>query len=155
MRFDLPMAGKCGALILAAFSLSVSGCAMMRGEFAPRSNSAVATPTAVGSPTNLKPAVLVQDGNGPSVTTVPQSRTIDPNTLPPLPKDGTTIAQPPGKQMTPEEKARVVAELEALARGEPAATTDTVTRACATNGSTNATAGTTVCDTSPKPALRP
>jgi hypothetical protein len=104
------------------------------------------------------------------VATVTPPRTSNVDALPPLPKDttaftGSTPSAINSKTLSPEEKARVIAELEALARGEtPAPTAVAVARpecvtprpgeppATAAAASAAAAAG---CVATPKPAIRP
>jgi hypothetical protein len=160
-----------GAVLAATLSFTAAGCSMLRGDFAPRTApTVVSTGPDTVAPLEVRPAVLV-DGGGPStVATVTPPRTSNVDALPPLPKDttaftGSTPSAINSKTLSPEEKARVIAELEALARGEtPAPTAVAVARpecvtprpgeppATAAAASAAAAAG---CVATPKPAIRP
>jgi hypothetical protein len=133
----------------------------MAGDFAPRTVSATAVSTAPTGTLEATPAVLV-DGAAANVATVTPPRASAIDNLPPLPKDdGSTSAK-----LSPTEKARVIAELEALARGEiptgnaaviakPECTVaSATTTASATRAGAQPAAAPAGCP-APKPALRP
>ena len=159
-RFVRPLIGAC----VAALCLSAAGCALTRGEFASSQASLPANvPVATAGPVEVRPAVLVQDTTAKPVTTATAARSTNVDSLPPLPKGDTPTAYAPSsnKLLSPEEKARVVAELEALARGEPAtpttvARTDCKVIASAKPGTAQAAAnaGCSI-DKAPKSATRP
>lgn len=140
---------------------------MTRGDFVQSNNAAVGAtnmPVATAAAVEIKPAVLVQETTAStSATSVPTPKNASLENLPPLPKGGGTVAAAPSsptKLLSPEEKARVVAELEALARGEPAiANADCTVTASVKPGTakTIAAADTSSCGTgkAPKPAPRP
>jgi hypothetical protein len=112
------------AAVLIGVAVALSGCALGLGEF---SKTAAVPPTdnpymkeAVledGSPVALKPAALVEEDAAPALaptpaaaaaaTVVPSDRYPNLNVVPPPQK---------GKLLTPDEKAKVIAELEGLAR---------------------------------------
>jgi hypothetical protein len=139
MRADFWATGGFGAIVIAALCLSAGGCSLLN-DFGPRNASAVATsaPATTGS-VDVKPAVLVQDGSQPPVTSAGPTRTANLDGVPPLPKDDATPTKPTSKLLSPEEKARVIAELEALASA-PAGGQPT-TSAKATCTTTTAAAG--------------
>jgi hypothetical protein len=156
MRFNLFAVRNLGLILLVPVCLSATGCAMYRGDLVQRSNTAaVATTGAV----EVTPAVLVQNGSGPAVVSAGQpQQTTNLDKLPPLPK-GDVAPSEPTKLLSAEEKARVIAELEALAR-QPAAATAPVKTDCKVastdkSGVAQSAAAATSCSSSPKPALRP
>jgi hypothetical protein len=159
MRVDFHKTSALAAVLVAGLCLSAAGCSLIN-DFAPRGASAAATSPSTTGAVEVKPAVLVQDGTQPPVTSAAPQRTANIDDLPPLPKDSAT-AQPSSKLLSPEEKARVIAELEALARNPGGATPTTTAKAdcTATQTSGSATAsqasGTSACPNPPKPALRP
>ncbi len=119
MPAKLPAARISGAILAGALALSSAGCSLMAGDFAPRGTvgtTIVSTNPVAGVET--KPAVLTDNGavagNVATVTPPRASSSID--NLPQLPKDDAAIS--PASKLTATEKARVIAELEALARGE-------------------------------------
>ena len=111
--------------LVAGVGLASSGCLMSRGEFAqPASEPVVLTggqpQDIVGTPGDAKPAVAAQQ---------------EPQSEPPLALTATGQAEPPtlaaaasdappaepnSKLLSPEEKARVIAELEGLAKSQGA-----------------------------------
>jgi hypothetical protein len=131
---------------------------MMRGDFAPRSTASVATEAAAG-PLDIKPAVLVQQGNAPAVTSAAPQRSANLDALPPLPKGGDVAPAPaaPAKTLSADEKARVIAELEALARGDaPTATGATTGAGCTlTPAQKSGTAQTVAATNKGCPAAQP
>jgi hypothetical protein len=156
MRVDFHATGALGAMLVAALCLSAAGCSLLN-DFAPRSSRSVAATDTTGS-VQVKPAVLVQDGAGSSITTAGQTRT-SLDGVPPLPKDDSAPAQPASKLLSPEEKAKVIAELEALASvpaGKPAASKADCAATSATTGQTGSTSGAApACPSPPKPAVHP
>lgn len=117
-----PMVRAMTVAALGATALALSGCAYGMGEFAQsRQNRVpVAETTQTGIP--VKPATYVVDSTTPPAA-IPTSASVPPpatsaagfpnmNQVPPPPK---------GKLLTPAEKAKVIADLEALARGQEAA----------------------------------
>jgi hypothetical protein len=135
-------AGRLGAaLLVSAAALALCGCAQSMSEFAqaaapgaPKTGQLMMEPAALPSVGDgvARPAVLVEE------TTVPAPKKAV-GGAPPLPEPDPTTAyaqpssnggnypnmnvvpeQPKGKLLTPEEKAKVIAELEALAKAQNA-----------------------------------
>jgi hypothetical protein len=156
MPVKLPAGRIAGVILVGSLGFYAAGCSLMAGDFAPRSVGTTAVSTGPASATlETKPAVLV-DGAAANVATVtpPKSSAID--NLPQLPKgDGAASAK-----LSPTDKARVIAELEALARGEiPTAEAAVIAKpectvASATAAGAQSAAAPAGCPT-PKPALRP
>jgi hypothetical protein len=98
------------ALAVGALCFVVSGCAYSMSEFAqerqPPPTTAAVAPPAIEEPVALAPVALMDDG-APQVAAT--------GTLPP-PAPAST--QPNSKLLTPEEMAKVIAELEALAKNQ-------------------------------------
>jgi hypothetical protein len=161
MRVKLPAARIFGAILAGSLGFSAAGCSLMAGDFAPRTANATAVSTVPAGTLETTPAVLV-DGAAANVATVAPPRASSIDNLPPLPKED---GSPPNK-LNPTDKARVIAELEALARGEiptgnaavvakPECTvTSATTAASATRAGAQPAAAPAGCPTS-KPALRP
>ncbi len=96
------------------------------GDFArPASTPLVLSSTAVGETTaEMKPAVMVERDSKPS-DPMPVAAGAQPPPLPVEPATPTVAASEPSKEpksklLTPEEKAQVIAELEALAKSQEA-----------------------------------
>ena len=109
------------AALVATAVLALSGCGYTMNEFAQKSASATPASTEPGA-LSMKPATYVVD----SPATPPAAATASgfPN-LNQVPTDQKA------KLLTPEEKAKVIAELEALAKGQEAAV-DKTRKAAAT-----------------------
>lgn len=118
--------------LVAGVGLASSGCVMSRGEFAqPASEPVVLTggqpQDIVGTPADAKPAVAAQQ-EPQSAPPLALSATgqAEPPTPPVAPAtlaaaDGNAPpAEPNSKLLSPEEKTRVIAELEALAKSQGA-----------------------------------
>jgi hypothetical protein len=135
------------AIIIASACVGAAACSLLANDFAPRTvgTTAANTAPAAGSAIEAKPAVLVQEGSGPA-TAAPA-----PSSLALVPKDNAGSST---TRLSPDEKARVIAELEALARGQtPAPAKPECAAAAAKPGATAALpAG---CTPAPKPAARP
>ena len=109
-------------LLAAALALAVSGCAYSLSEFAVERQPAVLAEAAPDAPATdaampLEPAALVETEEQTATVAAaprPTSRT--------FPILGVPPNQPPSKLLTLEEKAAVIAELEALAKSQGAAT---------------------------------
>jgi hypothetical protein len=146
---------------VAAAGLSLAGCALSTGEL--RDVAAAQPVLSNAGPAagvEATPAVLVEQGPAESPGALATAEA-----LPPLPK-GTTdprqtasiaAGQPAAKVMSPEEKARVIAELEALARGQSVAPPPPPQPAfCSDPAAKLDPAQRLACDPkAPKPALRP
>jgi hypothetical protein len=117
-------AGRRPAVVIAVCGLAllVSGCAYSLSEFAqepaPPATSAsiapaVAEPLATGAAVPLQPTALVDEGpaSQPRQSTPQVMAT---GSLPPP----ASATEPDSALLTPEEKAKVIAELEALARSQ-------------------------------------
>jgi hypothetical protein len=146
-------AGAVSAIVVALLCASAAGCALTRGDFVQRDS----TPVAATTPVEVRPAVLVQEG-GPAAAATDQSiKAAAAANPPPTPKADATPKE--AKLLSPEEKARVVAELEALARGQTAGEAAAAKADCAVIAYAKPTATQTVeaanCAQAPKPALRP
>jgi hypothetical protein len=128
------MAGKSGlrgstaaaVLAVAALGFLLGGCAYSMSEFAlerpaPATVAAVAAGEATGDAVPLAPTALVDDDLPRSLGLTAPATTAS---LPPTatvggyPSPGPPPNQPDSKLLTPEEKAKVIAELEALARSQ-------------------------------------
>jgi len=166
MRSDPGFVRPLISVCVAALCLSAAGCALTRGDFASSQATLSANvPVATTASVEVKPAVLVQNTTATKpVTTATATRATTLDSLPPLPKTDaapTAYAPSANKLLSPEEKARVVAELEALARGEPATPTTVAKTDCKVTASAKAgtaqAAGNAGCsiDKAPKPATRP
>lgn len=126
------------ATAIVGLGLAVSGCAQTMSEFAGGETTASTAPTALtpGDPAAVataRPAVLVDETTEPtsknSATTTPMA--IAPPTAyaeePGQPVSSAAVnlnqvpEQPKAKLLSPDEKARVIAELEALAKKQSAA----------------------------------
>jgi hypothetical protein len=147
----------------AAIGLSLAGCALSTSEL----RDAAAAPqvlsnTSPASAVSATPAVLVEQAPAESSRAVAKA-----DALPPLPKGpmdprqtGSIPSggqQPAAKLMSPAEKARVIAELEALARGQSVAPPPPPRPAfCADPEAKLDPAQRLACDpNAPRPALRP
>jgi hypothetical protein len=168
MPVDLRGIRPLRVILVAALGLGAAGCSLMNGDFAPRAAvpTAVATGPSDANPLEVRPAVLVQEGATAAVATGSAPRTANLEGLPPLPQDRTATATVPSSSqaLSPDEKARVIAELEALARGEvppptpvAAAKADCAAAPVGQPPATIAAAATPPagCAATPKPALRP
>ncbi len=156
---DAAIARRFGAVLLTMIlAAAAGGCALTSGDFAqPKSAPLVlsSTDATTGAPVEVKPAVLVDSGPAPQTAAAAEA--------PPLPRPGSTTAggaQPTTesstKLLTPDEKDRVIAELEALARGQQAAVPRSATTACASNAaSPQQTASGDCAPSPPPPILRP
>jgi hypothetical protein len=136
------------AIAIASTCVWAAGCSLLANDFAPRTVGTTAANTAPGAASTIeaKPAVLVQEG------TVATGATPAPSSLALVPKDNAASTS----KLSPEEKARVIAELEALARGEtPAAAVKPECAAAAAKPGVTAAALPAGCATAPKPAARP
>jgi len=128
-----PWRGVAAAALVAGLVALTSGCATSMGELAPPTSAPLVLNSAVAGETvaEVKPAVMVEQVGRPGApmpVTAPVTAGAEP---PPLPKEvatGSTVAtaapadEPKKKLLSPEEKARVIAELEALARSQEAGT---------------------------------
>lgn len=112
-------------IFVAGLSALAAGCATSRGEYAepagvPLVLSDAVTDEAYGA--KVRPAVLVEQGTLPgepasaTAMVAPQPLPAELNTA----STGEPSDEPKAKLLTPEEKERVVAELEALARSQQA-----------------------------------
>jgi hypothetical protein len=103
--------GPMAALAVGALCFAVTGCAYSMSEFAqerpPPPVAAAVAPAATGAAVPLEPVALMDDGAQPQVAPT--------GTLPP---PGPASTQSDSNLLTPEEKARVIAELEALAKSQ-------------------------------------
>ena len=157
MRPEIHRSAAAGAIAIAVLSASLAGCALTRGDFVQRDT----TPVASTTPLEVRPAVLVQEG-GTATTGSGQAVKAAAANSPPPPRADSAPKQD-AKLLSPEEKARVVAELEALARGQTAGATATAAvdakADCAViayakpPGAQSVDAAT--CAKTPKPAPRP
>ena len=118
--------GAIGATV--GLGLAVSGCAYSLSEFAgaPKQQPAVltgVTPEDAAMPAiPLKPAALVEEGPAatPPASSEPRAAATDaPGSYPNI---NAVPDQPKSKLLSPEEKARVIVELEALAKAQGPAT---------------------------------
>lgn len=118
-----------GVLVAASLGVFLSGCAYSLSEFAaeprqPAVQDATAPEEATGAAMPLREAVLVEDVPAPPPPQ-PSALAATGSTQPA--GDYPNLAIPPGqptaKLLSPEEKAKIIAELEALAKGQGAATT--------------------------------
>ena len=126
------MAGKSGlqgstpaaVLVVAGLGFLLGGCAYSMSEFAlerPEPASVAAAPAdAIGAAVPLAPTALVDEGPPPTVAATQPTTTAS---LPPAPSGtypnpGLPPNQSDSKLLSPEEKAKVIAELEALARNQ-------------------------------------
>jgi|GraSoiStandDraft_28_1057319.scaffolds.fasta_scaffold535085_1 hypothetical protein len=156
MWFHDQRAGAASAVVVALLCASAAGCALTRGDFVQRDNTPVAS-TAATSPLEVRPAVLVQEGVPATASTDQAVKAAAANPPPALRAD---TAPKETKLLSPEEKAKVVAELEALARGQTAGQSAADPKAdCAAIAYAKPSATQTVdaasCAKNPKPALRP
>jgi hypothetical protein len=148
------------AILIASACLAAAGCSLLAGDFAPRTAGTTATNTApaAGSAIEAKPAVLVQEGTVQGGSTPAPQQNVNVDSLSLLPGDSAA----PTSKLSPEEKARVIAELEALARGQaPAPQAVSAKPECATAAAAAAKPGAQPvalppgCAASPKPSVRP
>jgi hypothetical protein len=113
-----------GAAIVIGAALMLSGCAMGLGEFAKQSDRSMVRTAAVDDTTtaSLQPAALVEEEPPAAVVRTPAAAAaeavVPPNAYPNL---NTVPQQPKSKLLTPEEKAKVIAELEGLAQKQATA----------------------------------
>ena len=125
------MAGKSGLkgstpatiLAVAALGFLLGGCAYSMSEFAlerPEPASVAAQADATGAAVPLVPTALVDDGPPPaaSVTQPATTASLPPAPSSTYPSPGPPPNQPDSTLLSPEEKAKVIAELEALARSQ-------------------------------------
>ena len=125
-------------LAVIGLGLAASGCAQSMSEFAQTPPPATMTPAVYsdvgplpqvgGAPATV--ASVPPAASGAPIALVPQTHTAartadaDLPPLPPPPSGNTDLKRPPqqpdGKLLTPDEKARVIAELEALAKSQTA-----------------------------------
>jgi hypothetical protein len=156
MRSNMYAVRSFGLILFAPLVLSATGCALYRGDFVQSTASLPASTAPAAGPLDIKPAVLVQQGTGPTVTTAQPQRSANLDTLPPLPKGD--VAPPSSTRvLSPEDKARVIAELEALARGDAATSAKPACALTGTekSGTPQAAAGAGTNCVTPKPAPRP
>src|SRR4051794_1522875 len=155
MRLEIHRSVAARAIAVAVLCAFAAGCALTRSDFVQRDT----TPVAATTPLEVRPAVLVQEGGAATTGSDQAVKTAAANPSPPkadsAPKQDT-------KLLSPEEKARVVAELEALARGQIGSTATAAADAkadCAViayakpPGAQSVDAAT--CAKTPKPAPRP
>ncbi|HVY20059.1 MAG TPA: hypothetical protein VHA70_08245 [Bauldia sp.] len=114
-----------GALVLAA-AIALSGCALGMSEFAQKSSEKPLVKEAVLQDDSLavKPAALVEEEPAPVVEKSPAAMAAE-TVIPPTgyPNLNVVPQQPKGKLLSPEEKAKVIAELEGLAKSQAVALT--------------------------------
>jgi hypothetical protein len=116
--------GFAAALVFGA-AIALSGCALGMSEFSRTAAKADAAPVmkeaVLEDPAfQVKPAALVEEDPVPAVEKTPAVAAAE-TVVPPTgayPNFNTLPAQPNGKLLTPEEKAKVIAELEALAKSQ-------------------------------------
>jgi hypothetical protein len=157
VAFQVPRVFR--AILVASTCLAAAGCSLLAGDFAPRTvgTTAVNTAPTAASPIDVKPAVLVQEGTTATGTAAAPQRNTNVDSLSLLPKESAGSSS----TLSPEEKARVIAELEALARGEvPAPQPVNVVKpecaaAAAAKPGAPAVAMPPGCSAAPKPAPRP
>lgn len=106
-------------IAVCGLALLVSGCAYSLSEFAQEPTPQAATtaavaPAATGAAVPLQPAALVDEGLAPPSPLQPAPPVMATGSL--LPAASAT--EPDSALLTPEEKAKVIAELEALARSQ-------------------------------------
>jgi hypothetical protein len=115
-----------GAAVVVAVALGLSGCAMGLGEFAKKSDRALVKDAVVDDTTtaSLKPAALVEEELPTAAPRTPAAAAAD-AVVPPTGYPNLAVApeQPKAKLLTPEEKAKVIAELEGLAQKQAVALT--------------------------------
>jgi hypothetical protein len=113
------------AAIVAGAAIGLSGCAMGLGEFAKKSDTSLTREAVLDGTTtaSVKPAALVEEELTPTVEKTPAAA-VD-AAVPPTgyPNLNSVPQQPGGKLLTPEEKAKVIAELEGLAQKQAVALT--------------------------------
>jgi hypothetical protein len=94
------------------------------GEFAKKSDRSLVKEAVLDDTTtaSVKPAALVEEEPAATIDRSPAAAAVD-AAVPPsgYPNLNTTPAQPKAKLLTPEEKAKVIAELEALAQKQATA----------------------------------
>ena len=149
-------AGAISAIVVAVLCASAAGCALTRGDFVQREN----TPVAATSALEVRPAVLVQEGAPATTNTATDQSVRAAAAANPPPSAKPDTAPKEAKLLSPEEKARVVAELEALARGQTAGQpadpkTDCAVIAYAKPSATQTVDAASCAKAAPKPALRP
>jgi hypothetical protein len=117
------------AALVGAAAIALSGCAYTMGEFAQseRQPAPVADAAQTGA-IPIKPATYVVDTTATPPANVPVPRVVAPaapagvaTTEAAYPNINAVPLPPKSKLLTPEEKAKVIAELEALAKGQEAA----------------------------------
>ena len=117
------IAGGRPAVVIAVCGLAllVSGCAYSLSEFAREpspqaSTTAAVAPAATGAAVPLQPVALVDEGPAqPLPLRQPAPPVMATGSLPPPTASAT---EPDSALLTPEEKAKVIAELEALAKSQ-------------------------------------
>jgi hypothetical protein len=114
-----------GAAIVIVAALQLSGCAMGIGEFAKNSDRAALTKdVAVDDTTtaSLKPAALVEEEPAAAAEKTPAAVAVE-AAVPPSGYPNLNAVPPTrtSKLLTPEEKAKVIAELEGLAQKQAVA----------------------------------
>lgn len=134
------------AALVAGVALALSGCALGMSEFsrtaaktdaaAPVVREAVLEEGAIP----LKPAALVEEDPAPAVERTPAAAAAD-AVIPPVgyPNLNVVPDQPKGKLLSPEEKAKVIAELESLAHSQGEALAKERARAAAACDNLSAT----------------
>ena len=157
MRVDFHAAGPFAAMLVVSLSMSAAGCSLIN-DFAPHKSAAVVNEVPAPDSVQIKPAVLVQNGTLPNITTAAAPTSTNVDNLPPLPKDDVT-PQTASKLLSPDEKARVIAELEALASSPAGSQPPATKAACAATPSSQTgaaqTAAAAACANQPKPTVRP
>jgi len=157
MRLEIHRSAATGVIAVAVLCASVAGCALTKGDFVQRDT----TPVAATTPLEVRPAVLVQEGGSTTTGSNQGVKTAAAN--PPTVAKADSPPKQDTKLLSPEEKARVVAELEALARGQTAGATATAAADAKADCAVIAYAkppgaqsvDAAACAKTPKPAPRP
>jgi len=112
--------GRRPAVVFAVCGLAllVSGCAYSLSEFAQEPSPQASTTAAIapaGAAVPLQPVALVDEGLAPPSPPQPAPPVMAIGSLPP---PAASATEPDSALLTPEEKAKVIAELEALAKSQ-------------------------------------
>ena len=120
--------------LVAGIAVTTSGCAYTMGDFGERGPAATPAATDATSAMPMKPATYVVDTTGAPQGALPRAVSAEP--LPAsYPNLGAAPHEPKSKLLTPEEKAKVIADLEALAKSQEAAVEKSRKAAAAACGS--------------------
>jgi hypothetical protein len=111
------------AALVAAMALGLSGCGLGMSEFSRTARTAETQPVKEAvleeGAIPVTPSALVEEDPVPAIEKTPAAAAADavvpPTTYPNL---NALPGQPKGKLLSPEEKAKVIAELESLARSQ-------------------------------------